>query len=140
MFKPKFKQVFIAIAIILLLFPCFTLLATDDTASPNLTNSSGFLNGAAQKVGFNTEKTEMEPVLGKIIKTLISFLGVVFFVLIIYGGFIWMTAGGNNDKVATAKNIIINSVIGLAIVMFAYAITWYIVSQLGSSAGFTNLE
>ncbi|MCD4705796.1 pilin [bacterium] len=134
MFKIKSKQIFILIAIVFLLSPCCFILAGE---SPNLTNSAGFLHDAGNSAGYSDD-TDMEPILGKIIKTLLSFLGVVFFILIVYGGFIWMTAGGNTDKVGTAKKIIINSIIGLTVVMFAYAITWYIVSQLVESTGFTN--
>ncbi len=74
--------------------------------------------------------------LGGFIKILLSFLGIIFLILIIYGGFLWMTAAGNNDKVEKAKNIIVNSVVGLVIVMLAYAITWFVVYYLGESTGF----
>lgn len=69
-------------------------------------------------------------VVSDIIKIFLSFLGVIFIVLIIYAGFMWMTAAGNADKVGKAKNTMIAAIIGLAIVLSAYAITYYVIDQI----------
>ncbi len=74
--------------------------------------------------------------LGFLIKKLLSFLAVIFLILIIYGGFLWMTARGNGDQVEKAKKIIINSVIGTIIVMLAYAITWFFLFYIGEATDF----
>ena len=50
-------------------------------------------------------------------------MGVVFLILMIYGGYLWMLARGNEQEVEKAKNIIQNALIGLVIVLAAYAIT-----------------
>ncbi len=104
----------------------------------NLGKLEDFLKDAAggSGAGYDTSKTEAEPIIGSIIKILLSFLGIVFLILVIYGGFMWMTARGNEQQVETARNIIVRATIGLAVVMFAYAITWFIVYQLGETAGF----
>lgn len=73
---------------------------------------------------------------GDIINIILSFLGVIFLLLVIYGGFLWMTAQGNDAHVDKAKQIIINSTIGLVIVMLAYAVTWFIVFNLGEATDF----
>ena len=74
--------------------------------------------------------------IGEIISILLAFLGVIFIVLIIYGGFLWMTAGGNEDQVGRAKKFISNATIGLVIVLFSYALTYFVLYQLGKSSGF----
>jgi len=71
--------------------------------------------------------------LGIIIGALLSFIGVIFMVLIIYGGLLWMLAKGNDTQVEKAKSIIIQAVIGLIIVLSAYAITSFIGNQLTST-------
>lgn len=71
--------------------------------------------------------------LGTIIGAVLSFIGVIFMVLIIYGGLLWMLARGNESQVDKAKNIIIQAVIGLIIVLSAYAITSFIGNQLTKS-------
>ncbi|MBU1179516.1 Ig-like domain-containing protein [Patescibacteria group bacterium] len=60
-------------------------------------------------------------------------------VLVLYGGFVWMTAAGDAAKIATAKKILINGVIGLAIILSAFAITHFIVGALEKATG-TKLE
>jgi len=67
---------------------------------------------------------------GQIIAVILSFLGVVFLVIIIYSGFQWMTAGGNEETITKAKKRIVNSVIGLVIVFTAYLITYFITNVL----------
>ncbi|MEA3398204.1 MAG: hypothetical protein U9R06_00470 [Patescibacteria group bacterium] len=69
-----------------------------------------------------------------IIKTALSFLGVIFLILIIYGGFIWMTARGNEQQAEKAKNILIAAVIGLIIVVLAYAISYLVIKKFTASA------
>lgn len=64
--------------------------------------------------------------IGRIVGAALAFIGIVFFILIIYGGFTWMTARGNEEKVTKAKELIINASIGLVIVLAAYAIVSYI--------------
>ncbi|MCD4705797.1 hypothetical protein K8R61_01825 [bacterium] len=76
--------------------------------------------------------------LGGFIKIFLTFLGIVFLILIMYGGFLWMTAEGNEQQVTKAKQTIINSTIGIVIVMLAYAITWFVVAKLGDATGFVT--
>ncbi len=93
------------------------------------------LDKTANKMGYIKEKGSAsgqvitkspEIFFGLIIKSALSFLGVVFLVLMIYAGIQWMQAGGNQEKIDKAKNIIVNSIIGLAIIISAYAITYFI--------------
>ncbi|OGY43661.1 MAG: hypothetical protein A3B89_04465 [Candidatus Buchananbacteria bacterium RIFCSPHIGHO2_02_FULL_40_13] len=69
---------------------------------------------------------------GKIIQALLGFIGVLFIILIIYGGFMWMTAGGDSSKIQKAKDIIIKATIGLVIIMSSYAIVYTIIDQFSS--------
>lgn len=68
--------------------------------------------------------------IGIIIGAVLSFIGVIFMALIILGGFQWMTARGNDQQVEKAKNLIIQSIIGLIIILSAYAITAFIGRRL----------
>ncbi len=69
-------------------------------------------------------------IIGKIIGVILSFLGVIFLLLMIYGGYLWMMARGNEEQVGKAKKIIVQAVIGVIIVLAAYAITAFIGTQL----------
>ncbi len=61
-----------------------------------------------------------------IIKLVLGFLGVIFVVLIIYSGFNWMTSAGNEEKISTAKKTMVAAIIGLTIILAAYAITYFV--------------
>ena len=57
-------------------------------------------------------------------------MGIVFFVLIVYAGIIWMTSGGNEQKVTQAKQTISSATVGLAIVMISYGLSVFIMNRL----------
>ncbi|MEA3398203.1 MAG: hypothetical protein U9R06_00465, partial [Patescibacteria group bacterium] len=67
--------------------------------------------------------TDIPSAIGKIVGTLLSFVGVIFLILMIYGGYLWMLARENEEQAKKARNIITNALIGLIIVLAAYAIT-----------------
>lgn len=91
-----------------------------------------YLEITAKAAGFGEPKTIPE-IIGTIIASLLSLLGVVFLVLVIYGGFLWMTSGGNEIKVLKAKKTLIQATIGLIIIVSAYSITYFVLSALGSA-------
>jgi hypothetical protein len=62
----------------------------------------------------------------EIIKIFLGFIGLIVIVILIWGGFRWMSAGGNDDDVRQAKKIVIRAVIGLAIIIASYAITEFV--------------
>jgi hypothetical protein len=63
---------------------------------------------------------------GQIIGVVLSFVGVVFLIMMIYAGIMWMTAQGNDQQVTKAKELLINSIIGIVIIFAAYAITAFV--------------
>ena len=75
-------------------------------------------------------------VIGNAIQGALGILGSLALATFIYGGFVWMTARGSEEKVGDARKIIVNSSLGLAVVMLAYLITWFVVYQLGETTGF----
>ncbi|OGF25419.1 hypothetical protein A2331_01225 [Candidatus Falkowbacteria bacterium RIFOXYB2_FULL_34_18] len=88
-----------------------------------------YLKITAEAAGFGEPKSIAE-IIGGLIGVFLSLLGIIFLVLIIYGGFIWMTSAGNETKVLKAKKILTNAVIGLIIVISSYAITAFIMASL----------
>ncbi len=90
---------------------------------------------AAGQAGYAaaTETTFAENV-GRAIRILLSLLGVIFTVLIIYAGYLWMTAAGNDEAVSKAKSIISTSIIGLIILLMAYSITNFVVTRVMEGA------
>lgn len=76
-----------------------------------------------------------EETAGGVIKGALALVGVIFFALMIYGGYIWMLARGDEQEAARAQKIITAAVIGIAVVMAAYAITYFIVYRLTVGTG-----
>ena len=83
------------------------------------------LNAAATAAGLKTAVT-LQDRAGQIVGAILALVGILFFVLMIYGGILWMTAGGNDTQVKNAQKTITMAVIGLIIVLSAYAITMFI--------------
>lgn len=77
-----------------------------------------------------SDENSLENTIGNLIRTVIQFLGIVAVVIVLYGGFRWMTASGNDEKVAQAKKILIAGLIGLAIVLLSLAITNFAISSI----------
>ena len=63
---------------------------------------------------------------GQIINWAFGLLGIIFLVLIMYGGFLWMTARGNEEQVTKSKNILKTALIGLVIILASYGIAQFI--------------
>lgn len=68
--------------------------------------------------------------IARIIRVAMGLLGIVAVVIILIGGFTWMTAGGNDEKVAEAKKWIFAGIVGLAIILSAFAIASFVISSL----------
>ena len=129
------KKAFLTAWFVALLFPFSTAMAANSAMESTLNG----LNQTAGRVGafqeqassgsnFGTEFLTTKA--GQIIGLVLSFIGVIFLILMIYAGILWMTASGNEQQVTKAKGLIINSLIGMIIVFSAYAITNFIGSEI----------
>ncbi len=82
-----------------------------------------------------TESNSLAGIVGIGIQAFLGLLGVIFLVLIIYAGYNWMTAQGEEEKVTKAKDTLQRAVIGLIIVIGAYAISYFVIDRLVFSSG-----
>lgn len=97
-------------------------LETDDLLSTEFSDATGL------------GQSDLQETIGNLINVALSFLGIVAVCIVLYGGFKWMTAGGNDEKVGEAKRLMISGLIGLAIIMSAYAIASFVISSVISAA------
>lgn len=67
---------------------------------------------------------------GRIINVALGFLGIIAVVIVLIGGFKYMVSGGNEEKTSEAKNMIVAGIIGLAIILSAWAITTFVIGSL----------
>lgn len=94
-----------------------------------LNKTAGKAFGAGVTSGQNT-LSSVPKTIGRVIGAVLAFLGLVFFLLMIYAGIKWMTARGDSGAVTTAKDTMEAAIIGLVITLAAYAITAFIGNQL----------
>lgn len=97
------------------------------------------LNEAAIKSGLtqsgNGDNRSILDLFGVYIALSLGFVGITFLVQVVHGGYLWMTAGGNDEKVKKAIGKITNGAIGAAVVFFAYIITYFLLSEFTTEAG-----
>ncbi len=89
-----------------------------------------FSTDLAGTFGLGTQ--ELKGTLIKVVNILLGFLGVLAIIVILVGGFKWMTSGGNEERVAGARQMLIAGIIGLAIILGSFAIVQFVVSGLGA--------
>lgn len=95
--------------------------------------AGSLLNNTANSAGLNANNT-LPQIIGTIINVVLGFMGIVLLFYIILAGWEWMSAGGEKGGVETAKARIKNAVIGLVIIVSAYAISNFVISQLANLA------
>ncbi|MBT4496031.1 hypothetical protein HOC73_04790, partial [bacterium] len=71
----------------------------------------------------------------RIIQIALGFLGILALIVILYGGYTWLSSGGNQDKVADAKKILVNGVIGLVIILSAFSIVTFLITRIFDATG-----
>lgn len=77
--------------------------------------------------------TDLRVIVARIIQIVFSVLGIIAVVLVLYGGFMWMTAAGNEERVSKAKKVLTGSLIGLAIMLTSFAIVSFILNRWTSN-------
>lgn len=120
----KTKKFFLGVA---LLASVLTFAPTPDPALAVNNNDPLGVN-PGQESGLSDDDPRI--IVGRIIQVALGLLGITAVVLIIYGGFMIMTSGGNDEKISKGKNILITSVIGLGIILAAYSITTFVLENL----------
>ncbi|MDP2736340.1 MAG: TrbC/VirB2 family protein [bacterium] len=128
-----------------MIFSAFILVLTPATHALAI-NADDYWGGSTQKDYVNTNSgladggTARDPrqIVVDIIKFVLGFLGILALIIILYAGFKWMTSGGNEESVGSAKKMLVAGVIGLVIILSAYALATFIINQIiGATTGTT---
>ena len=96
---------------------------------PDVASAQSDIYGLNQLDSSNLGTKDLKDVVVNVVNIILGFLGILATLIILYGGFVWMTSGGNADKIDRAKRIIINGVIGLAIILSSYAIARFVLTE-----------
>ena len=91
---------------------------------PVVTFAAFGIEETAGGAGLSTDASQTVPAIaGNVIGTALSIIGVLFFILMVYGGFNWMIARGDDTLITKAKDTITAAIVGLIIVLGSFAIT-----------------
>ena len=121
------QRLLLAIAPMLMLF-MFAVPALVNAAVPSPVGTNYGLDDFGD-VGLGQED-DLKTIAANIINIVLGFLGIVAVVIIIFSGFKWMTAAGNEEQVTEARKMLLQAVAGLAIVFLAWGITSFVLNQL----------
>lgn len=135
MHKTKIKIIkFIALTILISL--SFNL------ALPALAEEAPEIQEQMEAFGEKTDiqsQTELPEFIGRIIKWAIGLVGVILIAFFVYGGFIYATSAGNQERIDSGKKIMMYAIIGVIIIALAYALTSYILDALFKTSKIENL-
>lgn len=120
--KKSIYKNLVASAIIFLLFGSAFTFAQKANAQPDL--GINYVENTGLQAGNENDPIQLAT---NIVKYLMTFLGIIAVVIILLGGFKWMTAAGNDEKVSEAKKLLIAGMIGLAIILGAYVIVNFVI-------------
>lgn len=113
---------------IMILSMCLSLMPVKAASWLETVNEGG-LNNVGQAYGADAPR-DIRMTVVDIIKIVLGFLGIIVVIIILYAGFKWMTAGGNEENVTEAKKMLTNGIIGLIIILSAYALATFIISYM----------
>jgi hypothetical protein len=102
-----------------------------DAFAENLKDAGNILGQIGSKAG-TSSVSDPGKIVGTVINVALTLVGIIFLSLMVYAGYLWMTARGETDKVEEAKKIITAAIIGIAIVLSAYAITALVTAKFGA--------
>jgi len=110
----------------------FNQASATPSAEPPVVGLGGQITGQLNTAGAQTGLTSQDPraTVAKIIRWSLGLLAVLFLAYIVYAGFLWMTAGGDEKKVEESKSHLKNGVIGLIIILSALSITLLVTTYI----------
>jgi hypothetical protein len=129
------KKIFLIAAAACLALPILAFAAS--TTTYDATNTG--LNATAGAAQINTS-TDVPTLIGTVIKAGLGLVGMIFLGLMVYAGVVWMIARGDESKTTKAKDTIIAAIIGLVIVVGAYAITNFVVNSFAQQPAGASLK
>lgn len=103
-------------------------------ALAQIQKSKTLLEDVGKGLGEEGKGKPLPELIGGLIRVFLGVLGIVFVVLVVYAGYLWMTSSGEATKVDKAKKLLGQAIIGIVIIVAAYAITGFVLEQVISAS------
>lgn len=108
------------------------LLLLPSATYAQLSKSTENLATVKTALGADVSKTLPE-LIGQFIRVFLGVLGIIFVIYVVYAGYIYMTAGGDDTKIQKSKKMIGTAVIGIILIVAAYAISEFVINAIISA-------
>ena len=125
------RAIFSLMVLSMFIIPSFVLVP--DVSAQNLNAGDLWGNTSIQtNVQNATGLGNRDPreIAASVIRVVLGFLGIIAVLIVLYAGFLWMTAAGNDDKIASAKSMMSAGIIGLVIILAAFGIATFVMNSL----------
>ena len=116
----KMTKIFFAITIIIILCPNLAL-----------AGCTGASSGSSVEICDPLGNTSPEVLIGNVINAVMGVVGSLALAMFIYGGFTWMLAAGNDQRVQKGKDILLWATIGLIVIFSSYALVRLVFTGIG---------
>jgi len=130
------KKITSFILLAMIMVPVFALTLTANAGNANDMLWGGYEGNVQAQSGLGN--TDPREIAGSVINIFLGFLGIIAVLIILYGGFKWMTAGGNDDGIGEAKQMISAGVVGLVIVLASFGIAQFVIGAVYNATGATG--
>jgi hypothetical protein len=81
----------------------------------------------SKTVGIFSPATDVRTLTGKLVLSVMGIIGSLALVIFVYGGIMWMTAGGDSAKLTKAKNAMLWASLGLVAIFLSYVVVRFII-------------
>lgn len=88
------------------------------------------LSSVAGDLGAGLGNTDIRIAIAIAVRAVLAFIGVIFLVMMVYAGFLWLTSGGNEMTTAKAIHTMQNAALGLLVIFVSFAISTFIIRGL----------
>ncbi|MBU4216388.1 hypothetical protein L6270_01490 [Candidatus Parcubacteria bacterium] len=122
-------------AFFMIAFSLFIMKASPSLAEVNIWTGPDGVDTQASIEGIGFEANDPRTMVANGIKIFLGFLGMLAVILILYAGFLWMTAAGNDDNIKKAKQILSAAVVGLVIILMSYGLASFVLTQIKTATG-----
>lgn len=133
--KSLIKKVVVAVMMMAMMMPAFALTLSQPAYALDEDTIWGGKKDDIQSGMGDVGARDPRDIAASIIRIMMGFLGLIAVVIILIGGFKWMTAGGNDEKATQARKLIMAGVIGLVIILAAFGIATFVINQLLDATG-----
>ena len=129
----KSKKIIFPLLLALIFLSLVTFANADLTDQEEVKQGLDITAKNAQIIQGDAEEWDLATIVGTIINYLFGVIAIVFLTFILIGGYLWMSATGNEEGIKKAKAFILNSIFGLMVIFLAYTLVWLILNALKAS-------